>query len=183
MLGLEDRTALTPEVSCHGNSRKSATGSSRDSVRSMDSLDDSQARLERVHDSWIRRRQDVNKMVRRTCAQTSPVHEENVPSWQMVMKELVHLKGYMAKLSANKSHDPQTHQVNYQASTSGLQEAASPATFSGFVASTDEEDGEIREVPHRGSVLLQAAKILEPTDSVDEDIDRVIKQKEDCEII
>ncbi|MPC49744.1 hypothetical protein E2C01_043556 [Portunus trituberculatus] len=72
LAGLEDCTALPPEVSCHGNSRRSATGSSRDSMRSMDSLDDSQARLERVHDSRMRRRQDVNKPVRRTRAQTSP---------------------------------------------------------------------------------------------------------------
>ncbi|MPC57353.1 hypothetical protein E2C01_051332 [Portunus trituberculatus] len=170
MSGLEDRTALPPKVSCHGNSR-SATGSSIDSVRSMDSSDDSQARLERVHDSRIRRRQDVNKPVLRTYAQTSTVHEENVPSWQMVMKELVHLKGEVVKLWANNSPDPKTHQVNYQASTSGLQAAASPATFSEFVVSTDEEDGEIRKVPHQGSVLLQAAKVLGSTDSVDEDID------------
>ncbi|MPC77797.1 hypothetical protein E2C01_072264 [Portunus trituberculatus] len=62
MSGLEDRTVLPLEVSCHGNSRRSATGSSRDSVKSMDSSDGSQARLERVHDSRMRCRQDVNKL-------------------------------------------------------------------------------------------------------------------------
>ncbi|MPC73306.1 hypothetical protein E2C01_067630 [Portunus trituberculatus] len=117
MSGLDDRTALSPEVSCHGNSRRSATGSSRVSVRSMDSSDDSQARLERVHNSQMRHLQDVNKPLRRTRAQTSPVYKENFPSWQMVMKEHVHLKGEEAKLSANKSPDPKTHQVKYQAIT------------------------------------------------------------------
>ncbi|MPC66087.1 hypothetical protein E2C01_060229 [Portunus trituberculatus] len=129
MSGMEDCTAPPPEF-CRGNSRRSATGSSRDSVRSLVSSEDSRDGPERVQ-----------------------------------------LKGEVAKLTAAHSPAPQMQQMTSQAGPSGLQAATSPTNFSGFVSSTDEEEGEVRDIPHRGSVLLQAATVLGSTDSVDVNID------------
>ena len=88
-----------------------------------------------------------------------------VPNWHVVLDELAVLRGDVATLHANKK-STSLREVNFQASSSGAtQLSASHAIFSGF-GSSSSEDGEIREVPSRGSVLLQNAKDLGPPDSV-----------------
>lgn len=88
----------------------------------------------------------------------------------MVLDKLAVLKGEVAKLSANTQifYQPE---VNFQASTFGApQHTASPTTFSGLMDSSC-EDGELKEVTPRGSVLLQSAKALGSPDRVSEDTD------------
>lgn len=175
MSGSEHRAAMPPVVTCYSTSRRSRTRSPRDGVRtnaratsgsSSESPVRQQERHSRSHSVNIpRRRMD------RARPQASPSRDGlPEPSWQVVLDELARLKGDVAKLTAKRVPSPQHQQVNFQASTSGLQPTLSPAAFSGFVDSSS-EDGEIKELPQGSSVLLQAAKAFGPLDSVSEDID------------
>ncbi|MPC64718.1 hypothetical protein E2C01_058838 [Portunus trituberculatus] len=177
----EDRTALPSEVSGYGTSRRASSRASRDSVSSSDSP----ARHGRRCEDQLVRRRSVNKPYRRmgqSRPQAAPSQDAMPdPPWKLVLEELARLKGDVAKLTAKRTPSPL--QVNFQASTSGIQPPASPATFSGFVDYSS-EDGEIRESTPGGSVLCQAAKALGPHDSVYEDFEpQVVAMEEDYRAI
>lgn len=96
--------------------------------------------------------------------------DQEPPNWRIVLDELAMLRSEVAKVQAATytTSTAAQQQVNFQAGPSGI--AASPATYSGFNDSSG-EDGEIKELPNPGSVLLQNAKELGPPESLVEDID------------
>ncbi|MPC93296.1 hypothetical protein E2C01_088420 [Portunus trituberculatus] len=175
MSGLEHRAALPPEVPCYSISRRSTTRSPRDGARADShagngSSSESPAKWQVGHGH----RHSVNNPRRRmeyARPQASPTRDGlPVPSWQVMLDELACLKSDVAKLTANGAPSLQLQQVNFQASTSGLQSPVSPAAISGFVDSSS-EDGKVKEFLPGSSVLLQAAKAFGPLDNVSEDID------------
>lgn len=171
MSGSEHRTALPPEVPCYSQSRRSTTSAQRDGLtaHSCDFTHSSSESPERQQGSskFVNKRRRRSEQVRQ---QASPTRND-VPDWQVVLKELASLKGAVTKLTEKRELPSPQQRVNYQASTSGIQAPGSPEAFSGFVDSGS-EDGEITEAPHAAgsSVLLQAAKAFGPLDVVSEDI-------------
>ena len=96
-------------------------------------------------------------------AASSSQDASTVHNWHIVLDELAVLRCDVAALQANKK-STSLREVNFQASSSrATQLSVSHATFSCF-GSSSSEDGEIREVTTRGSVLLQNAKDLGPPD-------------------
>ncbi len=179
-------SAPPPDAAFQGIRRRSSSVSSRTRSLSRDcsgSSSDFSPRHSRRHRS--RRRQDqehvpphhVNKPA--GSAQNLPLHQASAsaptapePSWRLVLDELAVLKGEVAKLRANTHTHPPPLPEDHLPGTSGTHHTVSPP-FSGFNDSSS-EDGEIREVSQRGSVLQQAAKALGPPDSVSADIDQQV---------
>lgn len=179
----EHRAAQPPEVPCFSAGRRSTTRSPRARERtssrapSGSSSGSPVGRQEghgrRYSNNYPRRRKDhARPQVSHTRA------ELQEPPWQVVVDELARLNGVVAKLSANRDPPP-PQQVNFQASTSGLQQPVSPEAFSGFRDSSS-EDGEVRDLPPGSSVLLQAAKDFGPCDTVSEDIDPQVAAMVNC---
>ena len=107
-----------------------------------------------------------------------PYTRANVPepSWRLVLDELTALRGEVEKLKAvpPTSSQPEVYAQPGPSHAPGVaQQAASPANFSGF-GDSGSEDGELREVTPRKSVLLQGVKDLGPPESVSADIDQQV---------
>ena len=189
----EHRAAQPPEVPCFSAGRRSTTRSPRARERTSSrapsgSSSGSPVGRQEGHGRAVGRleghgrRYSVNNPRRREDSarpQVSHTRDElHEPPWQVVLSELARLNGVVEKLSANRVPQP-SQQVNFQASTSGLQQPVSPEAFSGFRDSSS-EDGEVRDLPPGSSVLLRAAKDFGPGDTVSEDIDPQVAAMVNC---
>ncbi|MPC64980.1 hypothetical protein E2C01_059103 [Portunus trituberculatus] len=126
MSGSEYRAALPPEVPFYSISRRSTMRSSRDGVRAdshagSGSSSESPARWQAGH-GLCHSVNNPHRRMEHAWPQASPTWDSlPVPSWQVVLDELARLKSDVAKLTANRARSPQLQQVNFLASTSGLQ--------------------------------------------------------------